>query len=285
MHITTLIENTEGSSGCMTAHGLSFYIETAKHRILMDAGPSGRFLKNAEQLGIDLAAVDLAVLSHGHYDHSGGMLPFTELNPRAAIYVQDSFDGDYYGADLMEDGSLKYRYIGVAPELAAHPQIKRIHGDVTIDEELRLFTVDQRNYPLPSSNRTILVKDGDSYVQDPFRHEQCLVITENGRNVLFSGCAHNGILSILDEYKRKFGNEPDAVISGFHLMKMDGSDFSEQELQEISEIAETLEARNTVFYTCHCTGVPAYERMKEIMGEKLRYVHSGDSIEMDWVNK
>ena len=67
MRIINLIENTEGRSGCAYAHGLSFYVETEKHRLLMDLGPSGETLQNAQALGIDLAKVDTVILSHGHY--------------------------------------------------------------------------------------------------------------------------------------------------------------------------------------------------------------------------
>ena len=81
MHIVTLMENTPGMPGCAYEHGLSFYAETAHHKILLDTGASDAFMKNAELLGIDLSQVDTVILSHGHYDHSGGIIPFTRLNP------------------------------------------------------------------------------------------------------------------------------------------------------------------------------------------------------------
>ena len=92
MRIINLIENTEGSMGCAYAHGLSFYVETKKHKLLMDLGPSEETLKNAEKLGIDLTQVDTVILSHGHYDHSGGIMAFTKINPDAVIYMQESAD-------------------------------------------------------------------------------------------------------------------------------------------------------------------------------------------------
>nr|MCR5032788.1 MBL fold metallo-hydrolase [Lachnospiraceae bacterium] len=88
MKIVNLIENTEGTSGCAYAHGLSFYVETKKHKLLLDLGPSEETLRNARHLGIDLTRVDTVILSHGHYDHSGGILPFTQINPHATIYMQ-----------------------------------------------------------------------------------------------------------------------------------------------------------------------------------------------------
>ena len=72
MRIINLMENTKGAEGCVWEHGLSFYIETKKHKLLADTGASEAFLKNAVVLGIDLRRVDTVILSHGHYDHGGG---------------------------------------------------------------------------------------------------------------------------------------------------------------------------------------------------------------------
>ena len=88
MRIVTLIENTPGDPRCACEHGLSLYLETHDHRLLMDTGSTGAFADNAEALGIDLTRVDTVVLSHGHYDHAGGLLRFAALNPGAPIYLQ-----------------------------------------------------------------------------------------------------------------------------------------------------------------------------------------------------
>ena len=317
MRIINLIEDTAGAGGCAFAHGLSFYIETAKHRTLMDLGPGRETLENAAALGIDLRAVDTVVLSHGHYDHSGGIMPFSEVNAQAAIYMQDGADGEYYADDGENEGSrvcdaekgckvgpageraamqnARYRYIGIDRAIMGLPQVKLLHGDCVIDEELDIFTVKKRTHALPSTNSRLLVKNavktGDGqdslsslddpkalFIRDDFRHEHFLVVHEGGRSVLLSGCAHNGILSILDDYEEKYGGEPDAVISGFHLMKK--SVYTADEMAEIREIAEDLKQYRTKFFTCHCTGIPAYEEMRKIMGEQLKYVHSGEEIEL-----
>ena len=91
-----------------------------------------------------------------------------------------------------------------------------------------------------------------------------------------SGCAHNGILSILDTYREKYGNLPDIVISGFHLMVK--RNYRDSELQEVRFIAKELKKYQIKFYTCHCTGIPAFEEMKKIMSNQLKYVHSGEQI-------
>ena len=151
-----------------------------------------------------------------------------------------------------------------------------ISGDTVIDDELELFTIQKRSHELPFTNKRLLVRKGNEYIRDDFRHEHYLVIRQDGKSVLMSGCAHNGILSIMDAYVEKYGKAPDAVISGFHLMKK--TPYREEEIREIEDIARELNKYPTRFFTCHCTGVDAFDIMKTIMGERLSYVHSGEEI-------
>ncbi len=279
MRIINLIENTEGKAGCSCAHGLSFYIETAKHKVLLDLGPGIKTLENAEKLGIDLSEVDTVVLSHGHYDHSGGIIPFTEINSRAVIYMQKSAGGDFYSDDGESPNRERYRYIGIDKEILKLPQIKLIDGDYKIDNELELITIRERSHDLPSTNKRLLIKEKDGFIRDDFVHEHFLAVSENGKRILLSGCAHNGILSILDAYRDRFLTDPDIVISGFHLMKK--TDYTSEEVREIVDIANELKKYGSHFITCHCTGLPAYEVMKKILGDKLQYVHSGEEVKLN----
>ncbi len=275
MKITSLIENTAGAEGCVPLHGLSLYIETERHRVLMDFGPSDDTLRNAERLGVDLRGVDVAVLSHGHYDHSGGLLAFAEMNPKAPIYMQRSAVGENYAYDGPEK---RHRYIGIDRRIAELPQVRLLDGDCWIDDELELFTVKSRRFPLPSTNKRILRKVGDGFVQDDFSHEQCLCVRSGGRSALLSGCAHSGILNVMDAFAEKFGGArlPDVVVSGFHLMRRTG--YAEGDFREQVEIANRLMELPCRFCTCHCTGVEPFERMKAIMGDRLSYLRTGESI-------
>jgi len=96
MKIVTLMENTAAREDLSAAHGLSLYIETPKHRILMDMGPNNEYLENAAKLGVDLTQVDVAILSHGHYDHGGGLKAFCQMNDHAKIYVRENAFGNYW---------------------------------------------------------------------------------------------------------------------------------------------------------------------------------------------
>ena len=268
MKIVTLVENTSADESCIAEHGLSIYIETEKHKLLLDTGQTDAVVKNAEVLGIDLSAVDTVILSHGHYDHSGGILPFSQVNHTAKIIMQRKATEPHFNGE---------RYIGIDRTILDLPDVQLIDGDVQLDEELFLFSGITGRRCYPQGNRKLSRMENGLQVPDDFAHEQCLVITQNGRRWLLSGCSHNGILNILDKYREIFGNVPDYVVTGFHMMKKDG-EHTEKEKAVIVQTAEELAKMNTVFYSGHCTGIPAFELMKEIMGDKLIALHSGKTI-------
>ena len=276
MRIINLIENTEGENGCAFAHGLSFYIETASHKALVDLGPSEETLANASKLGIELSNVDIVILSHGHYDHSGGIMPFSKINSTAKIYMQKTAAEDYYADDGIVPNAERYRFIGIDKEIAELPGAVFLNGDCKIDDEFELFIVKEKKHAIPFTNKRLLKKVGDGFVGDTFDHEQYLVIRSEGKTILVSGCAHIGILNIIDAYYDKYNSYPDMAVSGFHLMKR--TPYHNTQIKEIEEIARELKQYPTQFITCHCTGLEAYDIMKDIMGDKLSYVHSGDEI-------
>ena len=268
MRIVALVENTFGHEGCIAEHGLSIYIETENHKLLLDTGQTDAVVRNAEALSIDLSAVDTVILSHGHYDHSGGILPFSEINHTAQIIMQRSAAEPHYNGE---------RYIGIDTDILKLPNIQLIDGDMELDDELFLFSGITGRRCYPQGNRKLSRMENGIQVPDDFAHEQCLVIKQNGKRWLLSGCAHNGILNILNRYKELFDSHPDYVITGFHMMKREG-EHTEEEKAVIIQTAQELSQLDTVFYSGHCTGIPAFEMMKDIMGDKLIALHSGEEI-------
>lgn len=271
MRIVTLIENTKGNKDCCYEHGLSLYIETQQNKILFDTGASGIFTKNAELSDIDLQQVNRCVLSHGHYDHTGGVLAFHEINKDAKIYMSQYADREFYHKDEKEE-----RYIGVDKKILTLPQMEYTNGNMELDEEMYLFTGVKGTKLWPKGNRALVEKRGDSFIPDEFLHEQYLVLTEKNKKVLISGCAHKGIVNIMEEYRTLFHGDPDVVISGFHLRNKEG--YTKEEVENIEQIANVLLTYNTKFYTGHCTGEEPYEIMKKIMGDQLEYLHSTDEV-------
>ncbi len=271
MRIVTLMENTQGKEEILFEHGLSIYIETGDKKILVDTGASDGFLKNAQKLGVDLSKVDLLVLSHGHYDHAGGILAFAKENSTAEIWMQRLAKEAYYHKNEEME-----KYIGIDAKILDLPQVKLIDGDLKIQDGISIFSGVKGRRLWPSGNLELMRKTENGFVQDSFEHEQYLVLEEEGKQVLISGCAHNGILNILDKYKELYEREPDMVISGFHMQKKNG--YSNEDLEMIKEIAMELKKTKTRFYTGHCTGDIPFEILKENMGRQVEYLHSGDEI-------
>lgn len=264
MRIRIIIEDTLGHPECTYEHGLCIYVETKNHKLLLDTGATSAFADNAEKLGINLQQIDTVILSHGHYDHSGGILTFAAFNAAVPIFMQRKAAGDYYHGK---------RYIGIDKKITTLPGVHMLDGDYRIDEELYLFTGITGRHFWPQGNLMLSEKKDGRLIQDDFSHEQCLVVSQGDKNILLSGCAHNGILNILNKYESLFQSMPDMVISGFHMMKK--SEYNSEETAMIEDTARELSKMDTVFYTGHCTGQPAFDIMHRSMGEQLKQIHSG----------
>ncbi len=256
MRITALLENTTERPDMLTEHGLSLYIETDSHRILFDMGQGDLFARNAAVLGIDLFSVDIAVLSHGHYDHGGGLSHFLSINDRAEIYLQrDAFLPFYNGEG---------RYIGLDGSLAGEKRLRYVDESVRIDDGMTLFSCNQKPRKHKIGTFGLQMKRGTEYIPDPFLHEQYLLLHDGGRRVLISGCSHKGILDIVQWFS------PDVLVGGFHLSKMPTD-------ERLQTYAKDLSVYPTQYYTCHCTGEQQYRYMKEIM-PNLHMLRCGDTV-------
>ena len=277
MKITCLMENTSTDCNLVSEHGLCFYVETSEHKLLVDTGATPAFIDNAKKLGVDLTKIDTVFLSHGHYDHCGGVMAFAEINPHADIYINKNAFADYWLVN-----NRRQKYIGIDSTIMTLPQLKTVDGQLKIDDEISIFnnvTVDRLQ---PLTNNDLMVKNVQedlkkNYIQDDFCHEQYLEITCCGKRVLFSGCAHKGIVNIVSAYKAWCMAEPDYVISGFHTMNKNG--YSEAEQAMIADIAEELLKYKTIYYTCHCTGTEPYKMLKSSMGKRINYISTGNVLE------
>lgn len=260
--ISVLAENTAFNPNFSSEHGLSLYIETGKHKILFDSGQSDLFAENAVLLGIDLSKVDIFVLSHGHYDHGGGLLRFLKINKAAPIYMSKYAFGSYYDA--------AGKYIGLSESLKASGRIVFVDNELLIDDGLTLCTCNDKGTVYPIDSAGLNVKNENRFLKDNFFHEQYLVINNDGKKIAVSGCSHKGVLNIMNWLR------PDIFIGGFHFMNQDV--LSENAV--LNNAAHELLKYDTDYYTCHCTGFVQYSYLKRKMSEKLRYISSGDSFEI-----
>lgn len=265
LKVVPLMEDNLYGDGMIAEHGLSLYIETAHHKLLVDTGQSDKTWDNARVKGIDLSLVDTVFLSHGHYDHSGGLLRFCRLYPNVPVYLRENAGGAFYSR--RKDGE---KYIGIDPEILELPSLQFVKGDMVLDEEISVFTGVLPKRLWPKGNRRLLKKEEGIFLQDDFSHEQYVVLQyEPGKYALISGCAHNGILNILDRFREIYHKDPSVVISGFHMIQ---STYEETDLEDIRCVGRELAGMDTLFYSGHCTGEVAYAELKGIMGDKLQAI-------------
>lgn len=271
MRAVCLMDDTTKRPGMSSEHGFSLYVKTKKHELLVDLGRSGRTLENAVRLGIDPCGVDTAILSHGHYDHSGGLMELLGMNEKVRVYMRRNAVCDFYS----EKNGL--HYIGIDKRIADSDRVVYTDEMLRIDDEISLFSGVYGRRAWPEGNRLLKVRDEQGgYLCDDFSHEQYTVVSSDGITVLVSGCSHNGILNILDRFRALFGCHPDVFIGGFHMVK--DAPFRPSELDMIRETAKVLLSTKTVYYAGHCTGENAFSEMRAIMGDRLRPIGAGETI-------
>lgn len=273
MRIFTLMEDTACAPDFVCEHGLSFYIETNGRKLLFDMGQTDLFLKNAETLGIDLSAVDTAFVSHGHYDHGGGLAAFLNINDHAPVYVHEkAFEPHFsHKPEGIKD-------IGLDNTLAASPRLRRVSGVTEIDNTLTLFSDITGADCAPAGNRTLYERENGQYVPDRFLHEQSLIVREGDKAVLFTGCAHRGVINICARAKELLGRDPDVVVGGMHLFSP--STGKSEPDERIRAVAARLADTSSRYYTCHCTGPHAYDVLRETLGDRIAFLSAGSIIEI-----
>lgn len=271
MLIKVLLENRSHSKELEVEHGLSLYIESKGKKILFDTGASDLFFKNASKLGVDIGEVEELVISHGHSDHGGGLKTFIENNNKAHIYLNKNAFNNYYA--IREGNELEY--IGLDKDIQKNERIVLVDSNLELFDGVHIFSGVPQKEDLPKSNKGLMEEYKDEIIRDRFVHEQNLVLREEGKNVLVTGCSHNGILNILSHYYSLYNSFPDVVLGGFHLSSKGKCMESDEYLFNISK--DLLDS-NATFYTGHCTGEEAFARLKELMGNKIEYMHTGKVI-------
>ena len=273
MKLYTLMEDTACSSAFVCEHGLSFYIEANGRRLLFDMGQTDRYLQNARTLGVRPEAVDAAFVSHGHYDHGGGLAAFLEINRRAPVYLhRQAFEPHF---SHKADG---VRAIGLDPALQEDERLILTDGVTVLDENMTLFSDVPGQECCPGGNRTLYEQEDGQYVPDRFLHEQSLILREQDKVYLLTGCAHRGVVNICARAKEIIGRDPDVVIGGMHLFSP--STGKSEPDEAIHAVAARLKQTGSRYYTCHCTGQHAFAVLRETLGERIAFLTAGSVLEL-----
>lgn len=270
---TILVENSP-AEGLLHEHGLSVHIVYGETRVLLDFGQSDAFAQNAKELGIDLARVSLAVLSHAHYDHADGMEAFFAHNDHAHLHLSTACAETCWSTKA---GTAEPHYIGIAPNL-----LTRFHNRLSPTPTDRVTTIAPGIHLVPHTTPGLaelghragmLLRTGDAWTPDDFAHEMTLVFELGAEPdaplALFSSCSHAGIPAIVAETQAAFPQRPiTAFVGGLHLVHSDD--------ETILAVARTVEEAGIArVYTGHCTGSRALELLTQVLPGRVTALHPG----------
>ena len=265
LEMTVLIDNV-AEAPLASEWGLSILIHADGRTILLDTGASDLFAQNSSALGIDLAKVDIGVLSHAHYDHADGMDTFFSLNEHAPFLVRKGCCENCFG---IKEGNL--RYIGIQRGVLDNhdARIQHVGGVYEICDGIWLIPHREADYSAIALRNDLYTVVKDERLPDDFAHEQSLVIETGSGLVIFNSCSHTGMWNILKDISELLGrSDVFAYVGGLHLYKM-----TDAELETLSAEIDSTAVEH--IFTGHCTGDHAFSFLKERLGERIEQFSSG----------
>lgn len=273
MKWTVLVENTVQKRGILAEHGLSVLVETADRRILFDAGQTDVFLKNALLLKLSLDDLDGVVLSHGHYDHGGGLEYLSALKMDADLSVPTIYVGaGAFSEKFSKEKDGSFRNIGISKGLTETLQVEETEGMKEIFPDVFLVSRIPKGADFEGVSPVFYRTQEEQLIPDDMQDEQVLVIRDGGKIHVIAGCCHMGFVSCLRYVREKFPEEAfGTVLAGMHLRSA-----SCERLNATIEAVRELNIERLI--PVHCTGMMAIAQMKLALGERCRTVSAGSEI-------
>lgn len=264
MKITILIENLVYKQGLVAEHGLSIYIETENRKILFDTGQTGLFIQNAQKLGIAIEDVDILVLSHGHYDHTGGLYPFLEKNCKAKVYAKkDVFIPKFSGPS---------RFIGTPfNETLLNNRLVFIDSMTEIANGAFIMPDTIIHNPLDTHFKGMYKKVDGKLIPDEFDDELFLVLKQNEQINIVTACSHRGITNICATATEQFNLPFGLILGGFHMKNC-----TNEQYVHIMQYFRNIQPKS--IGVCHCTGIDKYAEMAKECEARVFYNFTGNEV-------
>lgn len=271
MKVQVVIDNISKSS-LLKEWGLCIHIEYGDKRYLLDSGSSAKFADNAGALGIDLSAVDYAVLSHAHYDHANGMKKFFSLNSNAPFYLREGSGENCFHHHWW----IVNEYIGIKRGWLKKfsRRIRYASGVCQLEKGVYLLGHTTSGLEEKGRRARLWIRENGRMHPDDFRHEQSLAFETEKGLVIFNSCSHGGADNIIKETAAAFPDQKIyGMIGGFHLFCLSDD--------EVRAFARRVRDTGIEFVvTGHCTGQRAYEILHEELGDKVIQMFSGLELEL-----
>lgn len=270
LRITVLCDNTAGMGDYLAEWGSCFLVETETSRILLDSGTSIAAVHNADMLGIDLRTTDKIVLSHGHYDHTGGLRVVLR---RISKEIEVVAHPDVWQAKYHRRKDDPERYIGIpfqkveleslGARFHLESQPVEVADNVITTGEVPMVTEYEEIDP------GLYIKQGSEFKPDPVMDDRALIVKTERGLVIILGCAHRGMINTIYHAQEVTGvGEIYAVLGGSHLIGA-----SEDRLWQ--SIAALKELGVEKLGLCHCTDLPVMSILAQEFGEGFIFVKAG----------
>lgn len=275
MKVHILTDNRVKKSGMLAEHGLSIFIEHKGMRILFDTGQTNVYCHNAKKMSLDLSLTDFIVLSHGHYDHCGGLANYPNLDQLPTIYIHEEALCKRYA---LNSDKVTYREIGIPWDVSDRSKIEKrlvyvkksieVAPDIMIIGEVPNFT------SFEDIPKGFFIERHGEKVVDMMKDEQMLVFNTDKGLVVFLGCSHPGIINCLTYILKLFPEKSIyTLVAGMHL-----DNISPLRLQMTIQSLLDMNIQNVV--PLHCTGMLSICEMKRYLGDRCHPLIAGDTIEI-----
>ncbi len=277
VRITILCENLVGRLGVAGEHGFSAFIETDKGNYLFDTGSGHSIVGNSLVLGKDLRTIKAIFLSHGHYDHTGGLPRVLGFSGKVDVYAHPQIFLDRI-AVIKEKDKLTKRFIGIPFKRSYLESLGAnfIFNTKFIEVEKGLYLTGEvpRKTSFEKLDQRLFAVIDDKMIQDRLLDDQSLVINSKKGLILILGCAHSGMINIINHVINKMKTDSFfAIFGGTHL------DFlTEEQLEESIKYLKKFEFKK--IGVSHCTGMKATFRLQQEFGDRFFYGFAGSVLEV-----
>ena len=270
VELIILVDNTAGTEGLAAEHGLAVLVSGPGLKVLFDAGASPQTLVgNAARLGVDLASLDAAVVSHGHHDHTGGLSAAVQQCPGLTVYAHSAA----FRRRWSDRPGQPLRDISCPHSIDRLCQLGAAVHTVTHAELLADWMVVSGPIGGPKHGRDVfVVRKAGEMVVDAFEDEVCLLLRGQPGWTVLTGCCHRGLKNTLRTARFLVRDEPlTALVGGLHLGRA-----TPRELAETAELVRQYGIRDV--YPCHCTGAAAVECLQQALPGQVHPLAAGSRL-------